>query len=134
VAEGPRGKQAAQDFQAGTSGAYSDLATGKSAVSALRYDNPKEKGLDFIKFDGIEDGPNGTALLIDAKTKLATWNSGAQNSVMSTLERVDAALKDNPEFKVIYEFPNAKMATAAKDFINGTKYKNTVTVRVRKTP
>ncbi|WP_163027719.1 hypothetical protein [Pseudomonas viridiflava] len=29
VAEGPKGKPAAQDFQAGANGAFTDLATGK---------------------------------------------------------------------------------------------------------
>ncbi|WP_256585119.1 MULTISPECIES: hemagglutinin repeat-containing protein [unclassified Pseudomonas] len=44
VAEGPKGKPAAQDFQAGTNGAFTDLATGKGGVPALRYTNPNEKG------------------------------------------------------------------------------------------
>lgn len=48
VAEGPKGKPAPQDFQAGTKGAFTDLATGKGGGPALRYTNPNEKGVNFL--------------------------------------------------------------------------------------
>jgi filamentous hemagglutinin len=132
VTETPRGQQAAQDFQAGTSGAFSDLSIRKPAVPALRYDNPNTGGVNFVKFDGIEANPGGgTTFLIDAKTKLAIWSPSTQESVVNTLERVGAALAQNPGFTVIYEFPNAAVADAASKFLRTTKYADTVTVRVR---
>jgi len=66
IQEAPRGRPAAQDFQAGTSGAYSDVGSRKMVVPALRYDNPNPNGNPFVKFDGIETGSDGkTVLLID---------------------------------------------------------------------
>lgn len=132
VQETPTGGQAAQDFQAGTSGAFSDIASQKSAVPALRYDNPNTNGYNYVKFDGIEQGADGgQVLLIDAKTKLAIWSDSTRQSVSDTLSRVDAALKQNPGYKVVYEFPNQKVAQQAQQFIERSRYANTVTVRVR---
>ncbi|WP_232520322.1 hemagglutinin repeat-containing protein [Ralstonia solanacearum] len=132
VTETPRGGTAAQEFQAGTTGAFSDLAAGKPAVPALRYDNPNTNGVNFVKFDGIEKAADGTnVLLIDAKTKLATWSSSTQASVVDTLKRVEAALAQNPGYKVVYEFPNAKVARQAAEFIKTTPYPNVVSIRVR---
>ncbi len=132
VTETPRGGTAAQEFQAGTPGAFSDLATGKPAVPALRYDNPNTNGVNFVKFDGIEKAADGTnVLLIDAKTKLATWSSSTQASVVDTLKRVEAALAQNPGYKVVYEFPNDKVARQAAEFIRNTPYPNVVSIRVR---
>ena len=97
VTETPRGSEAAKDLQAGTSGAFSDLATQKPAVPALRFDNPNEKGVNYVKFDGIEKAPDGsTVLLIDAKTKMATFNDGAVRDTVASLERVKGALEQNP--------------------------------------
>lgn len=70
-------------------------------------------------------------LLIDAKTKLAIWSDSTRQSVNDTLSRVDAALKQNPGYKVVYEFPNQKVAQQAQQFIERSRYANTVTVRVR---
>jgi filamentous hemagglutinin len=132
VTESPRGPSAAQEFQAGTSGSFSDLATQKQAVPALRFDNPNPNGVNYVKFDGIEKAVDGSnILLIDAKTKLAIWSPSTQSSVLDTLRRVDAALAQNPGFKVVYEFPNAKVAAEAQKFIQTTPYTNTVTIRVR---
>ena len=127
-----QGNQAAQDFQAGTSGAYTDLATGKLAVPALRYNNPKLDGINFVKFDGIEKAADGsTVLLIDAKTKLAIWNQAAQESVLKTLDRVRSAVQQNPGYKVVYEFPNAKVEAQASNFIRRNFLGGIVTTRVR---
>lgn len=132
VQETPVGGQAAQDFQAGTSGAFSDAASQKSAVPALRYDNPNTNGYNYVKFDGIEQGADGSqVLLIDAKTKLAIWSDSTRQSVSDTLLRVDAALKQNPGYQVVYEFPNERVAQQARQFIRDSPYANTVTVRVR---
>ncbi|MDT3723276.1 hypothetical protein, partial [Pseudomonas oryzihabitans] len=68
----------------------------------MRYDNPNSNGINFIKFDGVEAGADGSSLLlIDAKTKLAIWSSSTQSSVLETLNRVRAALQQNPEYKVV---------------------------------
>ncbi|WP_160165266.1 hypothetical protein [Xanthomonas phaseoli] len=132
VLEGPKGKQNAQDFQAGTAGAFSDVESGKLGVPALRYTNPNEKGLNFIKFDGIEKGSGGESiLLIDAKRKLAIWNDSAQNSVIDTLQRVKSAVQQNPGYKVVYEFPNAQVEMEARAFIKERGYNDIVSTRVR---
>ena len=132
IAESPRGLQSAQSFQAGTAGAFSDVASEKMVVPALRYTNYVTSGLNYIKFDGIEQTAQGTTLLIDAKTKLAIWSDATQASVASTLSRVDKALRDNPGFTVVYEFPNAKVAQQATEFINARGFGDVVKVRVRK--
>ena len=132
VTETPRGSEAAKDLQAGTSGAFSDLANQKPAVPALRFDNPKEKGVNYVKFDGIEKAPDGsTVLLIDAKTKIATFNDGAVRDTVASLERVKGALEQNPGFKVVYEFPNQKAADSAKQFLRDVKMTDVIGVRVR---
>ncbi|WP_235399585.1 hemagglutinin repeat-containing protein [Pseudomonas ogarae] len=132
VAEGPKGKPAAQDFQAGTNGAFTDLATGKGAVPALRYTNPNEKGVNFVKFDGIEKAADGSSvMLIDAKTKLAIWSPSTQKSVMDTLQRVKSAVEQNPGFKVVYEFPNQKVEAQARAFIRSSGFDNIVSTRTR---
>ena len=132
VAEGPKGKPAAQDFQAGTNGAFTDLATGKGGVPALRYTNPNEKGVNFVKFDGIETAVDGsTVMLIDAKTKLAIWSPSTQKSVLDTLQRVKSAVDQNPGYKVLYEFPNQKVEAQAKAFIRSNGFDNIVSTRTR---
>lgn len=132
VAEGPKGKPAAQDFQAGTNGAFSDLTTGKGGVPALRYTNPNDKGVNFVKFDGIEATVDGSSvMLIDAKTKLAIWSPSTQKSVMDTLQRVKAAVEQNPGYKVVYEFPNQKVEAQAKAFIRYNGFDKIVSTRTR---
>ncbi|NWF10477.1 hemagglutinin repeat-containing protein [Pseudomonas salomonii] len=132
VAEGPKGKPAAQDFQAGTNGAFTDLATGKGGVPALRYTNPNEKGVNFVKFDGVETAVDGSSvMLIDAKTKLAIWSPSTQKSVLDTLQRVKSAVDQNPGFKVVYEFPNQKVEAQAKAFIRSNGFDSIVSTRTR---
>lgn len=133
IQETPRGNQAAQDFQAGTTGAFSDVASQKPGVPALRYDNPNANGVNYIKFDGVEKAVDGTnVLLIDAKTKLAIWSPATQKEVMRTLERIESALKQNPGYKVVYEFPNAGVEAAANRFIARQGMSDLVATRVRK--
>lgn len=132
VAEGPKGNPAAQDFQAGTNGAFTDLATGKGGVPALRYTNPNENGVNFIKFDGIETAVDGSSvMLIDAKTKLAIWSPSTQKSVLDTLQRVKSAVDQNPGYKVVYEFPNQKVEAQAKAFIRSNGFDSIVSTRTR---
>jgi filamentous hemagglutinin len=132
VTETPRGGSAAQQFQAGTAGSFSDIATGKTVVPALRYDNPNPGGVNYIKFDGVEMAPDGSAvLLLDAKTKLPLWSQAAQDSVRATLKRVRKALEQNPRYRVIYEFPNEAAKNQASKFITSRGYDDIISVRTR---
>ncbi|WP_022820345.1 hypothetical protein [Fusobacterium russii] len=127
IYEKPRGNEKAQAFQSGTTGSVSDVATKNNIVPALRYDNPNERGRSYIKFDGIEK--NGT-YLIDSKTNIPYWNEKAMATTFSdTLKRINEAKKQNPDIKVIYEFPN----NAAKEKLikwietpGNENYKNTI--------
>ncbi|WP_141749482.1 hypothetical protein [Duganella phyllosphaerae] len=132
VEEGPKGKPAAQDFQAGTNSEFSDLATGKGAVPALRYTNSNEKGLNFVKFDGIEAGADGSSVMqIDAKTKLAIWSPSAEESVLKTLRCLKSSIEQNPGNKVVYDFPSEKVALQAREFIEVNGFDDIVTTKVR---
>lgn len=68
VIETPKGKQDAIDFQSGTTGAFTtfsqDVLNGIPAVPALRYTNPNPRGRDFLKFDGVELGADGSTVLL----------------------------------------------------------------------
>ncbi|WLI06920.1 hypothetical protein PSH66_00910 [Pseudomonas sp. FP597] len=88
-------------FEAGTTGAFSDVLSQRKAVPAIRFDNPNPNGNNFVKFDGIED-INGITL-IDRKTALTTFDKQIQS-----VQRVSAALKQNPGVKAVFEFPNQK--------------------------
>ncbi len=72
--------------ESGTPGAFSDLATRQSAIPALRFDNPKPNGVNYVKFDGYEELPGGEKLLlIDAKRTLPFWNNQAMHEVADTI-------------------------------------------------
>jgi filamentous hemagglutinin len=45
--------------------------------------------------------------------------------------RVESALRQNPGFKAIYEFPNQKVADEAELFIKDKEFSETIKVRVR---
>ena len=126
------GNPAAAAYPAGTAGAVSDIATGKQIVPALRYNNPNPRGMDFVKFDGYEVLPNGqTMLLIDAKMRLPLWSEGGRAKIVETLQRVQAALNQNPGFRVVYEFPDEASKLEAIDFINKAGFSKDIQIRVR---
>ncbi|MCZ4371320.1 hemagglutinin repeat-containing protein [Vibrio diazotrophicus] len=110
-------------FESGTKGAFSDVSSERKAVPAIRFDNPNPKGNNFVKFDGIED--DGTTL-IDRKTALTTFDKQLQS-----IQRVSYALKQNPRFKGVFEFPNQKAADKAMDILIRENITN-ITVRVAK--
>jgi len=99
----------ASQFEAAAEGAASDLASKSRSVPALRYDhsNPSPYTSNFVKFDGIEaDG----FTLIDRK-----WSLTEKTKQLAQLERFDEALKVNPAYTVVLEFPTqAAMNDAVK--------------------
>ena len=133
IYESPAGKPNAQKFQWGTSGSMmqNTPAGKKNVVPVLRYDNPNTRGMNFIKFDGIEV-ENGVTYLIDAKTNIPYWNKGGMKTVRKTFERISEAKKQNPGIRVIYEFPNETAAGHLRSWINDNGYDGIVEIRVRK--
>ena len=104
----------------------------KNVVPVLRYDNPNTRGMNFIKFDGIEV-ENGVTCLIDSKTNIPYWNKGGMKTVRKTLERISEAKKQNPGIRVIYEFPNETAAGHLRSWIDKNNfYDGIVEIRVRK--
>lgn len=123
----------ARVLQSSADGAFSDIRTQKFASAALRYQNPNNRGNNFIKFDvaGLaEDGK--TIELVDTKTKLAIWSAGAQGTTSATLKRVQSALDQNPGYRVVYEFPNERAAKEAREYIRANGFAKYVAVRVKK--
>jgi hypothetical protein len=109
------------------------LSEGWTAAPALRYVNGNERGRHFIKFDGVEKAADGKGLLlIDAKTKLAAWTPRQQNYLNSTFRRIQSALAQNPDFRVVYEFPDEKAMLEARRFIEGNGFQDIIGVRVRR--
>ncbi|WP_183133619.1 hypothetical protein, partial [Pseudomonas syringae group genomosp. 3] len=108
-------------FESGTKGALSDVLSQRKAVPALRFDNANPRGNNFIKFDGIED--DGLTL-IDRKTSLTTFDKQIQS-----IQRASTALKQNPQMKGVFEFPNQKNADKALDILIEQNIKN-IKVRV----
>ena len=101
--------------------------------TTLRYDNPNSRGMNFIKFDGIEVR-DGTTYLIDAKRNVPYWNKSAMKNLTKTFDRINEAKNQNPEIKVIYEFPGEKAkGHFDKWFENNKFYEDTIDeIRIRK--
>ncbi len=109
-------------FEAGTTGAFSDVLSQRKAVPAIRFDNPNPNGNNFVKFDGVEDVDGIT--LIDRKTALTSFDKQLQS-----VQRVSNALKQNPGIKAVFEFPSQKAADRATDILIEQNIRN-ITVRV----
>ena len=134
IFEKPAGKPEAQEFQWGTTGSMMQQTPDgpKNVIPALRYDNPNSRGMNFIKFDGIEVR-DGTTYLIDAKRNVPHWNKSAMKNLTKTFDRINEAKNQNPEIKVIYEFPNEKAKTKFTDWLDRNPgYQNIIDeIRVR---
>ncbi|RPD83191.1 hypothetical protein EGK75_13315 [Neisseria weixii] len=102
-----------------------------SIVPALVYNNPDSNGNHFVKFDGYEILPDGTVQLIDSKTQLPLWSETTQRSTALNLERVANAVKQNPNFKVMYEFPDETSRNDAFEFIRDSGFAKQIQTRVR---
>ncbi|TDQ82491.1 hypothetical protein A8950_2314 [Dongia mobilis] len=128
----PKNKRA-REHQSGTDGAFSDVRTKKFASAALRFVNPNKRGRNFIKFEvsGVSDDGNFIELA-DAKTKLAIWSRGPQQTTLRTLERTKEALIQNPGYRVVYEFNDVISEQKARRFIQKHNYHHYVRTRMRK--
>lgn len=109
-------------FEAGTTGAFSEVLSQRKAVPAIRFDNPNPNGNNFVKFDGVEDVDGIT--LIDRKTALTSFDKQIQS-----VQRVSNALKQNPGIKAVFEFPSQKAADRATNILIEQNIRN-ITVRV----
>ena len=100
--------------------------------TTLRYDNPNSRGMNFIKFDGIEVR-DGTTHLIDAKRNIPHWNKSAMKNLTKTFDRINEAKNQNPEIKVIYEFPKEEAKIKFTNWLDkNPKYKKTIDeIRIR---
>ena len=134
IFEKPAGKPEAQEFQWGTTGSMMQQTPDgpKNVIPALRYDNPNFRGMNFIKFDGIEVR-DGTTHLIDAKRNIPHWNKSAMKNLGKTFRRINEAKNQNPEIKVIYEFPKEEAKIKFTDWLDkNPKYKKTIDeIRIR---
>ena len=104
----------------------------KNIIPALRYDNRNPRGMNFIKFDGIEVR-DGTTYLIDAKRNVPHWNKSAMKNLTKTFDRINEAKNQNPEIKVIYEFPKEEAKTKFTDWLDiNPEYQNIIDeIRIR---
>lgn len=130
----PAGKPEAQEFQWGTAGSMMQQTPDgpKNIIPALRYDNSNPRGMNFIKFDGIRV-ENGTTYLIDAKRNIPYWIPEAMEGYKNTFDRINEAKKQNPEIKIIYEFPDKKAKTKFTDWLDKNPlYQKTIDeIRIR---
>ena len=133
--ETPAGKPKAQEFQWGTAGSMMQQTPSgpKNIIPALRYDNSNPRGMNFIKFDGIEVR-NGTTYLIDAKRNIPYWIPKAMEGYKNTFDRINEAKNQNPEIKIIYEFPDEEAKGHFDKWLENNKfYKGTIDeIRIRK--
>ena len=134
IFETPAGKPKAQEFQWGTAGSMMQQTPDgpKNIIPALRYDNRNPRGMNFIKFDGIEVR-DGKTYLIDAKRNIPYWIPEAMEGYKNTFERIKKAKLQNPEIKVIYEFPKEEAKTKFTDWLDiNPEYQNIIDeIRIR---
>ena len=112
-----------EQFDAGATGAFSETITQKRAVPALRFDNPKPRGHNFVKFDGLDVDTN---TIIDRKVSITTFPKQ-----LESLKRASAALDTNPKFSGVFEFPTQKAADKAREILQSLNISN-IKVRVVK--
>jgi len=112
--------KAAHDFDAGTTGAFSDVALRERAVPALRLDNPD--GVNFTKFDGFEVLDDDSILLIDRKTAIFPFTSTTNGpflppSTAKALRTKSLAISQNPGFKAVIEVPDSTVQDQVEDVL-----------------
>jgi filamentous hemagglutinin len=103
--------QAARDFESGTPGAFSDIATGQRQVPALRFDNPNPNGSPYVEFDGYQPLDKSVIELIDSKTRIVPFATKDEPfispSVRDGLVRKSEAMAQNPNYRGVIELPTA---------------------------
>ncbi len=126
--------KAAHDFEAGTEGAHSDIATRSRRVPALLYDNPNPDGARYVKFDGFNMLQDETIELVDSKARIVPYSNEdgpvITKSVADGLKRKSAALAQNPNFRGVLELPTQAAADEAVQVLKELRIRNIV-VRVR---
>ena len=124
----------ARDFEAGTIGAFSDVASRQRMAPALRFDNPKPNGASFVKFDGYQQLDNGITELIDSKTRLVPFSTRQgpfiSDSVRDGLVRKSLAIQQNEGFRAVLEFPTATARREAQQVLRQLGITN-ISTRVR---
>jgi hypothetical protein len=112
----------AADYQAGTTGARSNIFSRKLEVPALTYNNPNPRGRSFVKFDGIEsDG----VTLIDRKLNITS-----KSKQLRDLGRVSDVIAQNPGYSLFLEVPKQSVANRAIKILDKLGITN-IGVRVR---
>jgi hypothetical protein len=126
--------QAAQDFEAATEGAYSDVATRQRMVPALRYTNRNPKGAPHVKFDGHRQLDDGRIELIDGKRRIVRYSNKdgpvVKKKMKDALKRQSEALKQNPGYVGVLELPTKEAAKEARHVLERLGIRN-IAVRVR---
>lgn len=127
-------QQFARDFEAGTQGAFSDIATQQRQAPALLFENPNPNGAPYVKFDGFSSLNDGTVELIDAKTRIVPFSTEdgpfISPNVADQLTRQSAALAQNPGYTGVLEFPTQTAASEAQGVLGQLNIRN-ISVRVR---
>lgn len=122
----------ARDFESGTTGAFSDIATQQRQVPALRFDNPN--GASVIKFDGHQQLDNGIIELIDSKTRIVPFSTKdgpfISPSVRDGLVRKSEALSHNSGFKGVIELQTIEARREAQQVLRQLGITN-ISTRVR---
>ncbi len=95
----------AANYQNGTTGASSNVASQKAEIPALRYTNPNPNGVNYVKFDGYDDI---TFTLIDRKINVTNHRKS-----IDQVRRMSEALRQNPAFNAVIEVPNQKIQRKA---------------------
>ncbi|MGI3043493.1 hypothetical protein ACRTDM_17355 [Shewanella algae] len=126
--------QNARDFESGTTGAFSEIATRQRQVPALRYDNPNPNGAPFVKFDGYQQLDNGVIELIDSKTRIVPFSTREgpfiSPSVRDGLVRKSEALSQNSGYRGVIELPTIEARREAQQVLRKLGITN-ISTRVR---
>lgn len=96
------------DYQSTATGARSDIATRTPEVPALRFDNPNPRGVNRVRFDGLEEN-----VLIDRK-----WSVTSKSKQERDLLRMGEALRQNPEYTGRIEVPTQSEANRARRILD----------------
>ena len=128
------GSDASNKFQSGTEGASSERDTKQNIVPDLRYDNPNPDGKSIVKLDGManEKTDDGKVELIDRKTNVADYHPKMEQKTIDGLSRQTEALRQNPEFTIVHEYPNQQAGDKAQQRYEKWGYGDSIQVRVKK--